>query len=270
MPTRFGERVTLRLLPGGPAGVALDQLGLSDDVLAALRRAVDSSDGLVLVCGPTGSGKTTTLHALLSRLAAGARNVVTLEDPIERIVIGASQTQVDAANGLGFADGLRHLLRHDPDVILVGEVRDSETARLAIEAAHTGHLVLSTLHAVDAPAALTRLSELGITSPMLADTVRVVVAQRLLAVPCPECDGTGGRGRCAGCGGAGTRGRSAIAEHLALDEPLRQLLRDGRGPAVHHPALSGAVSPHLREVALARVAAGLARVDDAMRSTPEP
>ncbi len=268
MPTRFGERVTLRLLPDGPSGLALDGLGLSESTLAALGRAVGRDDGLVLICGPTGSGKTTTLHALLTHLATGPRNIVTLEDPIERIVAGTSQTQVDPAHGLDFAQGLRHLLRHDPDVVLVGEVRDRETARLAVEAAHTGHLVLSSLHAVDAPGALARLSELGVAAPMLADTVRVVVAQRLLALPCPACAGAGAAVRCAACTGAGTRGRSAVAETLELDERLRELLRDGRGAAVHHAALAAAVSPRLREVALERAAAGLARDTDAVRATP--
>ncbi len=276
MPTRFGERITLRLLPDGPAGVALESLGLPVVTLAALERAIGAADGLVIVCGPTGSGKTTTLHALLTRLATGPRNIMTLEDPIERIVDGTSQTQVDTASGLGFADGLRHLLRHDPDVVLIGEIRDPHTARLAVEAAHTGHLVLSSLHAVDAPGALARLTELGITGAMLADTVRVVVAQRLLALPCPDC-ADGGRdpdaaeaqhATCGGCAGTGTRGRSAIGETLELDERTRDLLRDGRGAASHHRALSLAVSPRLREVALERAGAGLARRSDAFRATP--
>ena len=275
LPTRFGERVTLRLLPHGPGGVTLGGLGLPTSTVDALEEAIAATHGLVLVCGPTGSGKTTTLHALLARLTDGPRNIVTLEDPIERIVPGASQTQIDASHGLGFTDGLRHLLRHDPDVMLVGEIRDRETAHLAIEAAHTGHLVLSSLHAVDAPGALTRLAELGIPGPMLADTVRVVVAQRLLAVPCPDCsgsgaDGDGADGNCPACSGAGTRGRSAVAETLVLDEQLQERLRDGRGPASHHRALSSAVSPRLREVALARVASGTARRDDALRGTPSP
>ncbi len=278
MPTRFGERITLRLLPDGPAGVALESLGLPAVTLAALERAIGATDGLVIVCGPTGSGKTTTLHALLTRLATGPRNIMTIEDPIERILPGTSQTQVDTTSGLGFADGLRHLLRHDPDVMLIGEIRDPETARLAIEAAHTGHLVLSSLHAVDAPGALTRLTELGIPAAMLADTVRVVVAQRLLALPCPDCAGSGHdpdaaeveHATCGGCAGTGTRGRSAIGETLELDERIRDLLRDGRGPASHHRALSRAVSPPLREVALQRSSAGLARRSDALRATPSP
>ena len=279
MPVRSGERITLRLLPDGPAGVELGALGLPTATVCALERAIGASDGLVIVCGPTGSGKTTTLHALLARLAVGPRNVVTLEDPVERIVIGTSQTQVAPAQGLTFAAGLRHLLRHDPDVLLVGEVRDRETAQLAVEAAHTGHLVLTSLHAVDAPAALTRLHELGVTSTLLADTVRIVVAQRLLALPCPDCavptdvtaDVTAdvtGDALCAACGGTGTRGRSAVAETLELDATLRDLLRDGQAPGAHHAALAAAVAPRLRTTALERAAAGLARTDDALHATP--
>ena len=289
MPTRDGERATLRLLPAGPGADALDGLGMSDTVVAALERAARADDGLVIVCGPTGSGKTTTLHALLTRISQGPRNVMTLEDPVERIIPGTSQTQVAAAHGLTFADGLRSLLRHDPDVLLIGEVRDRETARLAVEAAQTGHLVLTSLHAVDAPAALTRLAELGIPSALLADTVRLIVAQRLLALPCPDCRldrrpdrrpdggqgavaaaGEGGvvRVECSECGSTGTRGRSAIAEMLEPDGPVRTLLRDGRGPGAHHAALAAAVGPRLRTVALERVTAGRARHWDAFHATP--
>ena len=268
MPVRDGERVTLRLLPAGPTTVRLDRLGLAAADVVALTDACDTADGLLVVCGPTGSGKTTTLHALLGRLVDGPRNVVTLEDPIERVVAGASQTQVAPDRGLDFAAGLRHLLRHDPDVLLVGEVRDAATARLAVEAAQTGHLVLTSLHALDAPAALVRLHELGVPAALLADTVRLVVAQRLLPVPCPDCAGPGAD--CAACAGTGTRGRGAVAERLAPDAALRRRLRDGRGPAAHHAALSAAVGRRLRTAALTRAAAGRARAADARRVTPEP
>jgi type II secretory ATPase GspE/PulE/Tfp pilus assembly ATPase PilB-like protein len=267
MPTHGGERVTLRLLPDAPSGVALDGLGLPRAAVAALERAVLARDGLVVVCGPTGSGKTTTLHAVLARLATGPRNVVTLEDPVERIVTGTSQTQVAPGRGLTFASGLRHLLRHDPDVLLVGEVRDRESAQLAVEAAQTGHLVLTSLHAIDAPAALTRLHELGVPPGLVADTLRLVVAQRLLALPCPDC-AAGGVADCAACSGTGTRGRSAVAETLEPDATLRALLRDGRGPGAHHGALVTAVGPRLRAVALERVSAGRARATDALHATP--
>ncbi len=275
MPTRWGERITLRLLPDG-AAAALDGLGLPDHVVVALRRAVGASDGLVVVCGPTGSGKTTTLHALIGSPALAARNVMTLEDPVERTLPGAAQTQVAPDHGLPFATGLRHLLRHDPDVLLVGEVRDRETARLAVEAAQTGHLVLTSLHAVDAPSALTRLHELDVPPGLIAETLRLVVAQRLLAVPCPDCSpgsapgAVPGAGGCAGCAGTGTRGRTAVAEALEPDGPLRTLLRDGRGPGAHHARLCAAVGPRLRDVALSRAARGTVDPDDATRTTPDP
>lgn len=274
MPVQGGERVTLRLLPDGPDGPTLDGLGLPEDVVAALERTAMASDGLVVVCGPTGSGKTTTLHALLGRLVASGRNVMTLEDPVERTVRGASQTQVVPDLDLTFARGLRHLLRHDPDVLLVGEVRDRATAELAVEAARTGHLVLTSVHAIDAPGALGRLHGLGVDGTDLAETVRLVVAQRLLALPCPDCasghGGTSTGAGCDACAGTGTRGRSAVAERLELDAALRALLRDGRGPGAHHAALARAVTPRLRTVALARAAQGRARSDDALRATPDP
>ena len=266
LPVRHGERVTLRLLPRG-AVTDLESLGLPDPVAGALVAATAAADGLVVVCGPTGSGKTTTLHALLARLAGGPRAVMTLEDPVEREVPGTSQTRVDPSAGLGFAAGLRHLLRHDPDVLLVGEVRDAETAALAVEAARTGHLVLTTLHAVDAPSALDRLADLGLPPARVLPVLRLVVAQRLLALPCPGCDGRGG---CRDCDGTGTRGRTAVAEALVCDGALRTTVLGAPDAAAARTALRAAVRPRLREVALSRAAEGRARVDEARTSTPEP
>jgi type II secretory ATPase GspE/PulE/Tfp pilus assembly ATPase PilB-like protein len=274
LPTRHGERATLRLLARDARAAALDLLGLPPECVAAIVRASDAGDGLVIVCGPTGSGKTTTLHAVLARLTRSRRNIVTLEDPIERVVPGTSQTQIDPSVGLTFAAGLRHLLRHDPDVMLVGEVRDTETAQLAVEAAHTGHLVLASLHAVDAPSAFARLAELGVPVPLVADTLRLVVAQRLLAVPCARCDGAaepGGtleREVCDACDGRGTIGRSAVAETIELDDALRMTLRGDAGPDAVRAALTAACRPRLRDVALARAQAGRARHQDATHRTP--
>jgi type II secretory ATPase GspE/PulE/Tfp pilus assembly ATPase PilB-like protein len=268
LPTRHGERATLRLLARDARAADLGLLGLPASCVAAIERALAATDGLIVVCGPTGSGKTTTLHAMLARLTDSPRNIVTLEDPIERVVAGTSQTQVEPSIGLTFELGLRHLLRHDPDVMLVGEVRDSATAHLAVEAAHTGHLVLASLHAIDAPSAFARLIELGVGVPLVADTLRLVIAQRLLAVPCPECDGTSDVVSCRACDGAGTRGRSAIAETIEVDESLRQLLREERTPARTHAALTQACRPRLRDVALRRAQAGQARRSDATHRTP--
>lgn len=280
LPTRHGERATLRLLARDARAAELDLLGLPPECVAAIVRASDAGDGLIIVCGPTGSGKTTTLHAVLARLTRSRRNIVTLEDPIERVVPGTSQTQIDPSIGLTFAAGLRHLLRHDPDVMLVGEVRDTETARLAVEAAHTGHLVLASLHAVDAPSAFARLAELGVPVPLVADTLRLVVAQRLLAVPCARCAGAVDPGRprereerderevCDVCDGRGTIGRSAVAETIELDDTLRMTLRADAGSDAMRAVLTAACRPRLRDVALARAQAGRARYEDATHRTP--
>jgi type II secretory ATPase GspE/PulE/Tfp pilus assembly ATPase PilB-like protein len=270
LPTRHGERATLRLLARDATAADLGLLGLSEACVSAIVRVTDAADGLVVVCGPTGSGKTTTLHAMLARLTRSPRNIVTLEDPIERVVPGTSQTQIEPSLGLTFEVGLRHLLRHDPDVMLVGEVRDSETARLAVEAAHTGHLVLASLHSIDAPSAFARLTELGVPVPLVADTLRLVVAQRLLAIPCSTCAGHGTTEHlpCPACGGSGTHGRSAVAETIEVDDALRRTLRADPGPAVLHAALTAACRPRLREIAVARASAGGARSSDAVHRTP--
>ncbi len=265
MPARHGERVTLRILPRDGVA-AVDRLGLPETVADALVTAGRAADGLVVLCGPTGSGKTTTLHAVLAGLAAGRRAVLTLEDPVEREVPGTSQTQVDEAAGLTFAAGLRHLLRHDPDVLLVGEVRDATTAALAVEAARTGHLVLTTLHAIDAPAALDRLEELGVPAGRSVPVLRLVVAQRLLALPCPACAARG----CPDCDGTGTRGRTAVAEALAWDGPLRAAVLGAPDAAGRRTALDAACRPRLRDVALARAAEGRALPTEARTATPEP
>jgi type II secretory ATPase GspE/PulE/Tfp pilus assembly ATPase PilB-like protein len=271
LPTRHGERATLRLLARDAEAADLALLGLPRGCLDAIERSVVAADGLVIVCGPTGSGKTTTLHAMLARLTGSPRNIVTLEDPIERVVAGTSQTQVEPSIGLTFDVGLRHLLRHDPDVMLIGEVRDAATAQLAVEAAHTGHLVLASLHAIDAPSAFARLTELGVAAPLVADTLRLVVAQRLLAVPCPSCGGTRRLQSlpCPTCEGSGTQGRRAVAETIEIDEDLRRALREDRGAASVHEALTRACRPRLRDVALERARTGEARRSDAEQRTPE-
>ncbi|MBU6165318.1 MAG: Flp pilus assembly complex ATPase component TadA [Alphaproteobacteria bacterium] len=187
LPARGGERVVLRLLDKDNAGIDLAALGMPPASDAAFRAALASPNGLVLVTGPTGSGKTTTLYAGLKLLNDGSRNILTVEDPVEYAVDGIGQTQVNAKVGLSFAAGLRAILRQDPDVVMVGEIRDAETAQIAVQAALTGHLVLSSLHTNDAASAITRLRDFGIEPFLLAATLRAVLAQRLVRRLCPDC-----------------------------------------------------------------------------------
>ncbi|MEW6253313.1 MAG: ATPase, T2SS/T4P/T4SS family, partial [Planctomycetota bacterium] len=187
LPTAHGERIVLRLLDKGARLYDLAELGMAPDVLLRFEELTRRSHGMLLMTGPTGSGKSTTLYALLQRINFGELNVVTLEDPIEYHLPGISQTQVSTRKGMTFAAGLRSILRQDPDVIMVGEIRDTETARLAIQSALTGHLVLSTLHTNDAAGAVARLLDLGIEPYLVADSLLAVGAQRLIRLICPHC-----------------------------------------------------------------------------------
>ncbi len=185
VPTRWGERITLRLLGQDTTGLGLGRLGMPDFILEPFRAAVNRPHGIVLVTGPTGSGKSTTLYAALRELDADQLNILTVEDPVEQIIPGISQVQV--SNKVDFAQALRSFLRHDPDVILVGEIRDLETAETALKAAMTGHLVLSTLHTNDAISAVTRLADIGVPHYLIGSTLSGVMAQRLVRRLCPHC-----------------------------------------------------------------------------------
>lgn len=187
LPSRAGERVVLRILDKENAGIGLEQIGLTPESEAVLRAAIAEPNGIVLVTGPTGSGKTTTLYAALRLLNDGSRNILTVEDPVEYAVEGVGQTQVNPKVGLTFAAGLRAILRQDPDVVLVGEIRDRETAEIAVQASLTGHLVLSTVHTNDAIGAVTRMRDMKVEPFLLASTLRAVIAQRLVRRLCPEC-----------------------------------------------------------------------------------
>ena len=187
MPTQFGEKIVIRLLNPDQKLASIDDLGLSSDNLRVLKGFLANAQGMVLVTGPTGSGKTSTLYSALAAIQTTANNIVTLEDPIEMQIPGVNQMQINARAGVTFASGLRSILRQDPNVILVGEIRDRETADIALGAAQTGHLLLSTLHTNDAPATITRLFDLGIQPFLLAASLLGVVAQRLVRRPCAAC-----------------------------------------------------------------------------------
>jgi type IV pilus assembly protein PilB len=242
IPTRFGESVVIRILDKHNVVRAIDELGMSPRDERALRDLVARSHGMLLVTGPTGSGKTTTLYAALRELMRSNLCIVSCEDPVEYELPGVRQIQLLPQHGFGFPQALRHILRHDPDVIMIGEIRDAETCRLAVESALTGHLVLSTLHTNDAPATLVRLAEMGLEPYLVKSAVSGVLAQRLVRRNCPHClepepvdellrrrfgahDAESfyrGRG-CRACHDTGFAGRVALYELMPLDEPLREL-----------------------------------------------
>jgi general secretion pathway protein E len=226
IPTVYGERIVLRLLDQSQTQLTLDQVGMTPEMQKTLRDLVDRPNGIILVTGPTGSGKTTTLYAALGMVDRTVRNVMTIEDPVEYHLEGISQMQVNPKRGVTFASGLRALLRQDPDVILVGEIRDQETAQLAIQASLTGHLVLATLHTNDAPSAIPRLVDIGIPPYLITSSLLAVAAQRLLRRVCTACNGSGRDAsgqRCDPCFGTGYRGRIACYEILTMSDEIRRL-----------------------------------------------
>ena len=266
LPTGPGERVVLRLLDKDAARLDLTALGMDDTTLSAIDRLIREPHGIVLVTGPTGSGKTTTLYAAMSRLDRGTLNVMTVEDPIEFALDGVAQTQVNPRIELNFARALRSILRQDPDIIMIGEIRDLETAQIAVQASLTGHLVLATLHTNDAVSAVTRLADMGVEPYLLASSVLGVLAQRLVRCLCPDCreavQPTAGEaaalGRlglptslalyrpvgCPACGQAGYRGRTGIYELIVVDEALRRLVHDQVGePALREACTRAGVRP---------------------------
>ena len=224
VPTAYGERAVLRLLDADRQLFAMESLGMPPAISQPFLTSAGRASGIILVTGPTGSGKTTTLYATLRSLDAIERNIMTIEDPIEyelsSLGIPISQSQVNLRKGVTFANGLRHLLRQDPDVIMVGEIRDAETARIAIQASLTGHLVFSTLHTNDACTAVTRLIDLGVEPYLVAASLSGVLAQRLVRTHCSACQGQG----CEVCGGTGFRGRTGIFELLVVDEQVREAI----------------------------------------------
>ncbi len=226
LPVNGGEKAVVRILDSAAAPTSLGVLGMSAPVLAGLRSLLSRGEGVVLAAGPTGSGKSTTLFAALSEIDRETRNVVTLEDPVEYRLPGASQVRVDPRAGLGFADALRAVLRQDPDVVMIGEIRDRETAEIAMAAAVTGHLVLSTIHTTDAPGAVTRLLHMGVPPFLVAGGLGGVVAQRLVRRSCERCRGRG----CQACGD-GLSGRTGIYELLALTDEMRDEISGGGSSA---------------------------------------
>ena len=265
VPTAFGERDALRLLDRADAGRTLGELGLTAALVERLGALVRRTHGILLVTGPTGSGKTTTLYAALRRIADGSRNVMTIEDPVEYQLPGIAQLQVHPRIGLTFAAGLRAVLRQDPDVILVGEIRDRETVEIALQAALTGHLVLATLHTNDAASAVTRLLDMGVEPYLIASSVVAVLAQRLVRRMCDACAGGG----CIACRGTGFHGRTGIHEFALVDDTLRaRIMARSDAGAIRADARAAGMIP-LRDDGLAKVRAGVTTTAEVLRVTAE-
>jgi general secretion pathway protein E len=273
LPTSHGERAVIRLLDNAAGLCDLDALGMPPDVVARFLDRVGRSSGIILLTGPTGSGKTTTLYATLRHLGraggAGGVNLMTIEDPIEYELSGLglaiSQSQTNERKGVNFATGLRHLLRQDPDVIMIGEIRDAETARIAMQSSLTGHLVLSTLHTNDAPAAVSRLVDLGVEPYLVSASLSAVMAQRLVRRRHEPCRGAG----CEDCFGTGYRGRRGLFELLVVDEPLRQHIAGGKPVSIIRNAARHAGTRTLAAEGRRLVRLGETTLDEVRRVTED-
>ena len=284
LPSRHGERVVMRILEQDQSRLGLAELGMEADVLAAFDSALKRPNGIILVTGPTGSGKTTSLYAALSKLNDGSRNILTVEDPIEYALDGIGQTQVNAQVGMTFAAGLRAILRQDPDVVMIGEIRDPETAEIAVQASLTGHLVLSTVHTNSAVAAIARLRDMGVEPFLLSSTITALAAQRLVRHLCSHCKApykptaqeqaelglkksnvtfykaVG----CASCQDIGYTGRLGIYEIITLDDKLRAMIHDGasEGDMAQHAFAS---RKNLLASGADKVIAGLTSAEEVLR-----
>ncbi len=291
LPTQFGEKVVIRLLNSDRAVMSLEEIGLTAEALRLFRSFLSKPQGMILVTGPTGSGKTSTLYSALNSIKSSSTNIITLEDPIEFQVPGVNQTQVNPRAGVTFASGLRSILRQDPNVILVGEIRDQETASIALEAAQTGHLLLSTLHTNDAPGTITRLFDLGIPPFLVASSLVGVLAQRLVRRSCAECstlrppsdealETLGGRVSlpadarfvagtgCDGCGQSGFRGRIAVHELLQVNAEVRELIAAGAAEHAIRRAARAAGMRSLIEDGVEKAARGLTTLEELLRVVP--
>ncbi|MGB9712179.1 MAG: type II secretion system ATPase GspE [Dissulfurimicrobium hydrothermale] len=293
LPTLFGESIVLRLLNREEVKLDLAALGLSEGLLGAFEGVITRPYGMILVTGPTGSGKTTTLYAVMNRINSPEKKIVTVEDPVEYQLDGINQIHVRANIGLTFSSALRTILRQDPDVILIGEIRDSETAEIAVQSALTGHMVFSTLHTNDAASAITRLQEMGIESYLLSSCILAVMAQRLVRKICPECRvpyalppgfvdeiahalgvdpsrcptnvwrGTG----CAHCAGTGYSGRTGIYEFLLVNDEIRRLIMHGDDSSAILAAAIKRGMRTLRQDGLQKVIDGQTTIEEVMRVT---
>jgi len=290
IPMLYGEAVVLRLLDRSSVLLGLDKLGMSGRDQGIMRTILERPHGIILVTGPTGSGKTTTLYAALSCINDIQRKIITIEDPIEYQLHGVNQIQISRKAGLTFASGLRSILRHDPDVVLIGEIRDAETAEIAIQASLTGHLVFSTLHTNDAPSALTRLVDMGIEPYLVASSLEAILAQRLVRLVCPDCKeqlsssevmplrrrfgeqlpGSLYKGRgCRRCQGTGYRGRVGIFELMVVTDELRLLILENTSAPELRKIASRQGMRSLRDDGFRHLCDGRTTVEEILRVTKD-
>jgi general secretion pathway protein E len=263
LPSAQGERAVLRLLDKSGTRLNLEAVGMEGDTLRRFEQLIAQPHGIILVTGPTGSGKTTTLYAALSRLDAAGTNIMTVEDPIEYELAGIGQTQVNAKIDLNFATALRAILRQDPDVIMIGEIRDFETAQIAIQASLTGHLVLATLHTNDSASAVTRLIDMGVEPFLLSSSLLGVLAQRLVRKWCLHCAGKG----CERCGHTGYTGRTGVYELLVADTAIRAQIHNQASEAdIRAAAIAGGMRL-MRQDGERLVAAGITAAEEVLRVT---
>ena len=292
LPTAFGEKLVMRIFDPEVLLKTFDELGLSDEDLANWRDMIRQPNGIILVTGPTGSGKTTTLYSTLKSLATPEVNVCTIEDPIEMVEPAFNQMQIQSNIDLNFADGVKALMRQDPDIIMIGEIRDLETAQMAIQAALTGHLVLSTVHTNDAPSAITRLLDLGVPGYLIKSTVLGVMAQRLVRTLCPHCkkptevdDATWAQlvrpwsakkpakvyhpEGCLECRNTGFMGRSGVYESFVMDDAIAELVTDGCDPQTLRKEAIRRGMLSLRLSGARKIAAGQTTAEEVLRVTPD-
>lgn len=274
LPTGHGERAVLRLLDKEAGRLQLEKLGMAPDVLRQLDRLIRQPHGIFLVTGPTGSGKTTTLYSALGRLDASTTNILTVEDPIEYDLPGIGQTQVNPRIDLTFASALRAILRQDPDVIMIGEIRDLETAQIAVQASLTGHLVLATLHTNDAISAVARLIDMGVEPFLLASTLQGVLAQRLVRKLCQQCctrheNGTASwtAGGCPACSHTGYSGRTGIHELFTVTDEIRALVHNNADELALRSAAQGAGMRMLRQDGDRWIEQGITSIEEITRVT---
>ncbi len=292
IPTSFGERAVLRLLDRSSVLIGLNSIGLSEEKLHLLKQLIKRTSGIILVTGPTGSGKTTTLYSVLSTLNSSELNILTIEDPVEYQIKGIGQIQVNPKIDLTFANGLRSILRQDPDVVLVGEIRDKETAEIAVQASLTGHLVFSTLHTNDAAGGITRLVDIGVEPFLVSSSVVAIIAQRLVRTICPDCktaykpdndelleigikaaqlqDGIIYKGEgCNNCVNTGYRGRTGIYEIMLVDEELRSMITKGiDSSTIKREAIKKGMTT-LKQDGARKVIEGTTSIQEVLRVTQE-